>query len=183
MSYRFTLGIIAAFLLVGYVVTAYFTSQKKTSENVSLFDDINKTLSAPIYENAIKQIQNNKAAALIIKNNQIIAQATGKGILPILKLHDNQVLKGGSLIDKVIGRAAAFIAIDGNVQTVYGEMMSEDALQLLKNHKIPATYGKLVPQILNRDKSGLCPMEQTVLGIQSPDEALKLLRKKLKELK
>ena len=91
--------------------------------------------------------------------------------------------KINSLIDKVIGRAAAFIAIDGNVQTVYGEMMSEDALQLLKNHKIPATYGKLVPQILNRDKSGLCPMEQTVLGIQSPDEALKLLRKKLKELK
>ncbi len=133
------------------------------------------------YEQAIELIKKDDASAVVVKDNQIVAQAHGKGIKPLLDLRDNwpQELKDGSLIDKVIGRAAAFIAIDGKVRTVYGELMSEDALELLQENHIPATYGKLVPEILNRAKDDLCPMEQTVKEAQTPPEAVELLRKKL----
>ena len=133
------------------------------------------------YDQAIEFIRNDNASAVVVKNNQIVAQAHGRGNKPLLELHDDWPLelKDGSLLDTVSGRAAAFIAIDGKVRTVYGELMSEDALELLQKHHIPATYGKLVPQILNRAKDGLCPMEQTVKAAQTPQEALKLLREKL----
>ena len=136
------------------------------------------------YEQAITKIKNNEASALVVKDNKIVAHVSGVGLMPLLEIYDNQptALEDGSLIDKVIGRAAAFIAIKGKVRTVYGELMSEEALELLQKHHIPATYGKLVPQILNRKQDGICPMEQAVLGINSPDEALDALKTKIKSL-
>ena len=50
-----------------------------------------------------------------------------------------------------------------------------------KNH-IPATYGKLVPQILNRHKDGLCPMEETVAHTDNPKKAVELLKQKMETL-
>ncbi len=136
------------------------------------------------YDQAIAAVKGGKASAMLVKDNQVVTQASGKGILPLLEIYDNQpdVLADGSLIDKVIGRAAAFVAIDGKVRTVYGDVMSKEALDLLQQHHIPATYGQLVPQILNQAKDGLCPMEQTVIGIQNPKEAITLLKGKIKQM-
>lgn len=135
------------------------------------------------YDQAVAAVKQGSASALLVKDNQILATATGKGILPLLELYDNQpaTLADASLIDKVIGRAAAFIAIKGKVRTVYGDIMSQDALDLLQQHHIPATYGTLVPKILNSARDGLCPMEQTVSGISSPAEAVSALRKKISQ--
>ena len=134
------------------------------------------------YEQAKKLVKSGEAAAVVVKDNQIVAEASGKGVLPLLDIYDKhpESLKDGSLIDKVIGRAAAFIAIDGQVRTVYGEIMSQEAFELLQKHHIPATYGQIVPQILNKSKDGLCPMEQTVIHASSVQEAVSLLRNKLK---
>ncbi len=136
------------------------------------------------YSTAISEIKNNKASAFVVKNNQILVRNTGRGIMPLLEIYDNQpqALDGGILIDKVIGRAAAFIAIKGKTTKVYGELMSQEALDLLKEHKIQVAYGKLVPQILNRNQDDLCPMEKTVLGAISPQKAVKLLQDKVKQL-
>ena len=180
---RFILGCIAACLMIGGLITM---TQKPKSDKLSqtLIENTKVDTTFSAYEQALLLVKNNQASAAVVKDNKILAQELGKGILPILNLHDNQAaaLDGGSLIDKVIGRAAAFIAIDGKVRSVYGEIMSEDALLLLQRYNIPATYKNLVPQILNRDKSGLCPMEQTVLDVQSSQEAVKRLRQKLKDL-
>ncbi len=145
---------------------------------------VSQSENAMAYDVAILEIQNNEASAIIVKNNQILVRNTGRGIIPLLKIYDNQpqALDGGILVDKVIGRAAAFIAIDGKAVKVYGDLMSQEALDLLEKHKIQAAYGKLVPQILNRKQDDLCPMEKAVLGINSSQEAVKLLRDKVKQL-
>ena len=148
------------------------------------YELINLDTAPSGYEQAIEQVKNGLASALVVKDNQVVTKANGKGIMPLLELYDNQAkaLEDGSLIDKVIGRAAAFIAIESKVRTVYGDLMSEEALHLLQQHHIPATYGKLVPQILNQKQDGLCPMEQTVIGIQNSQEAITLLSDKIKQM-
>ena len=186
LKQRFIWRWIAACMVIGGGIVSYLAFLDSKPDNLLLpkVNDIKVNTSGSAYEQALLLIKNNQASAVVVKNNKIAAQELGKGILPLLNLHDMSpnVLEGGDLIDKVIGRAAAFIAINGKVRSVYGEMMSEDAFLLLKQHNIPATYGKLVPKILNRDKSGLCPMEQTVWEVKTPQEALLLLRQKLKDL-
>ena len=136
------------------------------------------------YAQAVAMIKNGQASAVVVKDDKIAAQESGKGIKPLLTLLDEQplVLSGASLVDKVIGRAAAFIAIKGQVRAVYGELMSEEALKLLQTYHVHVAYDQLVPQILNRAKDGLCPMEQTVLKAENPDEAVSWLRAKVADI-
>ena len=180
-------GSMAACVVIGGVIISLLRTPEQQTDALLPATQENAAQNVPqtAYEQALLLVKNNQASAVVVKDNKIVAQELGKGILPLLTLHDlsDGALAGGDLIDKVIGRAAAFIAIDGKVRSVYGELMSEDALLLLQRYNVPATYQKLVPQILNRDKSGLCPMEQTVLEVQAPQEALLLLRQKLKDLK
>ncbi len=109
----------------------------------------------------------------------------GRGVAPLLHLYDahKEKMPQGSIVDKVIGRAAAFIAINGKVRYVHGELMSEDAVALLQKHNIETSYTKLVPRILNRKLDGLCPLEQAVEGIDDPTQALDAIRLKLEALK
>lgn len=130
-------------------------------------------------------IHNGEAECVVIQNYSIVAAERGRGISPLLKLYDGQgeLMKNSIVVDKVIGRAAAFIVIKSGAAEVYGKIMSEDALELLKEHQIKASYSLLVPRILNNQKNGLCPLEDSVKGLTDPDSAIESMRKRIIELR
>lgn len=136
-------------------------------------------------DEAKKLIKDGKVECAIVNGNKIVAQERGHGVSPLLVIYDahRQAMRGATVVDKVIGRAAAMIAISGKVAHVHGELMSEDAVELLKDNDITSSYTKLVPRILNKKMDGLCPLEQSVLGITDPSEALKALRAKIASFK
>jgi hypothetical protein len=70
-----------------------------------------------------------------------------------------------------------------NVNDIYGEVMSIRAINFLEQNNINFKYKIKTNEIINRKGTGICPMEQTVLNIENPTEAKKLLENKLKELK
>ena len=107
-----------------------------------------------------------------------------RGIRPIMNwiLEDELFLKGALVGDKVIGKAAALLLVFAEVSGIYAEVISEPAKQVLKEHNIPYAFQTQVPYIINRTKDGICPMEQSVLKISSPREALQVLQDKLKQL-
>lgn len=76
----------------------------------------------------------------------------------------------------------AAIAICGKVRHVHGELMSEDAVEFLNNNSITTSYTTLVHRILNRKRDGLCPLEQSVEGIEDAANALEALRKRIETL-
>ena len=131
-------------------------------------------------DEAKKLIKDGKVECAIVNGNKIVAQERGHGVSPLLVIYDahRQAMRGATVVDKVIGRAAAMIAISGKVAHVHGELMSEDAVD-----DITSSYTKLVPRILNKKMDGLCPLEQSVLGITDPSEALKALRAKIASFK
>lgn len=135
---------------------------------------------------ARKLLLENKAACVLLNNEgEMIACESGRGISPLLNIYDKFKgdLKNCTVVDKVIGRATAAIAVCGKVRHVHAEIMSQGAVDMLKKHKISVTYTLRVPHILNRKKDGLCPMEETVLKIDDPVKALAALRIKLTELR
>ena len=135
---------------------------------------------------AIALIRGNQAECVIVRDGVLAVVERGRGVSPLLNIYDNpesrKRMEGGTVVDKVIGRAAAFIAINGGAVHVHGEVMSEDAEELLKRHGITTSATLMVPKILNRNRDGLCPLEQSVLGLEAPEEALAALRRRVAEL-
>ena len=134
-------------------------------------------------EKAKRLIRTGQAECVLLRAQKISHVERGRGISPLLRLYDRDPLqmRGGIVVDKVIGRAAAAIAVCGGASFVHAELMSEDAQIFLKENGIGSSFTILVPRILNRKRDGLCPLEQSVSGISDPVRALASLRKRIAE--
>lgn len=86
----------------------------------------------------------------------------GRGISDLYCLqNDSQgVLHGASVADKVVGKGAAALMILGGVREVYAGVISSSALGLLRKEGVAVSYGQEVPNIINRQGNGVCPVEQ-----------------------
>ncbi|MCB7303427.1 DUF1893 domain-containing protein [Bariatricus massiliensis] len=104
-----------------------------------------------------------------------------KGIRPLMKLLEEGglALSNGCLADKVIGKAAAFLAVYGGVSQIYADVISEAALRVLQAEEVYCEYREVVPYIVNRTKTGRCPMESAVWEISDADMAYRVLKEKI----
>lgn len=106
-----------------------------------------------------------------------------RGVMPLVELLDlGMDFSGYSAADKVIGKATAFLYCLLEVKAVYTPVISEAALEVLREHGIEAVYDQCVPAILNRRKDGFCPMETATKNIFNPEEALAVVRRTLEKL-
>lgn len=104
-----------------------------------------------------------------------------KGIRPLVcwLADDADALQGAVVADRIVGRAAAFLAVYGGARAVYGEVMSEGAAALLEYAGIAYSYKTFTDKIINRKGDGLCPMERAVAGITDPAQAAAVLKAKV----
>ena len=121
-------------------------------------------------------VRRGEASAVAARDGVIVARETGRGVKPILALMDAGHLRGAIVVDKVIGRAAASVAIVGGARRVHALLMSEDAKDLLGKRGVAATAEKVVPKILNRDLSASCPMEAAVGGETEPEKMVEVIK-------
>lgn len=125
-------------------------------------------------ERACKMLERGPYTCILCDDRRVLTSEK-RGISPILERLDED-LRGMAAADKIVGRAAAMLLILGGVESVYGEVMSQGALTLLKKHRVKASYGTLTDVISNRTGTGQCPMEQAVAGIDDPALAPAALR-------
>lgn len=118
-----------------------------------------------------------EGAALAIVNGGGELTFNERGIKTLLSLQSGS-LAGAFVADKVVGKAAAMMMVRGGAIEVYAEIISEPALEVFKNHKTVCLYREVVPNIINRDKTGICPMEMAVLGVDDVERAYKILFEK-----
>ena len=134
-------------------------------------------------EKAIKILEEEKDLTLVLVLNESIYKSSEKGIKPLLQLlNSGKNYLNYSAADKIVGKAAAMLYKLLNVNDIYGEVMSISAINFLKQNNINFKYKIKTKEIINRKGTRICPMEETVLNIENPTEAKKLLENKLKEL-
>ena len=134
-------------------------------------------------EKAIKILEEEKDLTLVLVLNESIYKSSEKGIKPLLQLlNSGKNYLNYSAADKIIGKAAAMLYKLLNINDIYGEVMSISAINFLEQNNINFKYKIKTKEIINRKGTGICPMEETVLNIENPTEAKKLLENKLKEL-
>lgn len=107
----------------------------------------------------------------------------GRGIAPMMELIAEGVdLAGCSAADVVVGKAAAMLFAKCRIAAVYAGTLSRHAQRYLDAAGIPYEYGALTEYIVNREGTGMCPMEQTVLSEEDAERGYLLLRDKLAAL-
>ena len=133
---------------------------------------------------ALALVEKGAKACVAVKDGVIAASAEGRGIKPLLSLLDREdgVLRGAVVVDKVIGRAAAAICIQGGAARVHAVLMSEDAAALLAAHGVKASANSTVERIMNREQNGFCPMELASEGLEDPAAIVKAVRARAAEL-
>lgn len=80
-------------------------------------------------------------------------------IVAKLKQREPSLLCGALVADKVVGKGAAALMILGGVKALHADVVSTQALLLLRDSGIEVTFGHEVPHIINRKGDGMCPVE------------------------
>ena len=100
-------------------------------------------------------------------------------LLALLDSH-GAALVGASLADKLVGKAVAAMVCLTGIRAVYTPLLSRPALEMLRRYDVPLEYDELVPMILSNDGQVRGPLEQLLLDIHDPAEAVVALREFLK---
>lgn len=109
-------------------------------------------------------IKNKDYSCIAVKNDTVFYKEKGIGVKPIISpmRQNKNFFKDSFVYDSVIGKAAAaLLALSGAVY-VYGEIMSESAIEVLEKSNIKYEYSHKVDYIKNRTNDGLCPLENSV---------------------
>ena len=122
-------------------------------------------------------------ADLVLCKAEQIFMGHGRGIGVLLSVCESgEDWSGCSAADKIVGKAAALLFADLHAKDVYGEVMSDGAIEVFERFGIRYSFGTRCVAIINRSGDGICPMERTVAEIGIPAEARIVLRQKLDSL-
>ena len=107
-----------------------------------------------------------------------------RGVAPLLAwLNGGRSFQGFFAVDKVVGKAAAFLYVLLGVKRVYAFVLSEGAEGVFRRFGIEYESDEKVPMIKNRLGNGYCPMEQAVWTTDEPIEAQRRIEQTLQRLK
>ncbi len=117
-----------------------------------------------------KQLFQTGNYSLVAINDEVQWVSNGRGIKPLYQFIMNEpaLAKGASVADKVIGKAAALLAVYGGIRAIYTELTTTAAILICENHGIDLVYNKKTDYIENRDHSGFCPMELLAKDVSNP---------------
>lgn len=114
----------------------------------------------------------------VIKNDEETRTFAQRGVADLYDLYqtDSAFMKGAAIADKVIGKGTAALMVLGGFKAVYADIISTSALALLRDAGIAVTFTQEVPYIINRNRTGRCPLETACLELNSAEEMYPAIR-------
>lgn len=133
----------------------------------------------------INLIEYSDKTCIILSDYSIVFSSEKRGVSPMLDYYN---LYGKSdkpliVVDKVMGKSAVILADLIGAETVVTPVISEIALEYAKLNNINTEYDITVPYIINREGNGQCPVEASVIDVNSPEAGYKIICKTLESLK
>ena len=130
-------------------------------------------------------LETQELSLVVVKSGATIFTSKASGVLGLVNaiISCGSTMRGASVADRVIGRAAALLCVYSGVLEVYAALASEPGRHVLEKHKIPIEYHDIVPNILDRNRVGMCPFEKLTEKIESPEEAFLSIVECLKSVK
>lgn len=131
------------------------------------------------WQKAIDLLQSGGYTCVLCREDTVYT-TTERGVKPLVRwLTEKAAVQGFYAADKVVGKATAFLYVLLGVKAVHARIMSRSAARVLQENGIEAKWDTLVDNIINRQGTGICPFEEAVLEIQTPEEAYPAIREKM----
>jgi len=115
---------------------------------------------------------------VIVKEGKVVFETDSQGVggflLAIEKL--GKKLIASAVADKIVGAAAATLCAYSEVSSVFAETISKEGIKVLDDNDIIYEFENEVPNILNLDKTDICPFEKLAIGSREPKEAYARLK-------
>jgi len=130
-------------------------------------------------------LHSQKFAIVIVKEGEVIFSSRDRGIKPMYTAVNEILdqLKGASIADRVIGKAAAMLCVHAGIEELYTKLISENAIKALEGTSIKYKYDETTPYIKNRDKTGMCPVETLSQKVDTTNTLLEEISKFLESIK
>lgn len=124
---------------------------------------------------------NDDTKLVLVKGESVYlsSEESVKGLVEFINEGTN--CSGFSAADTVVGKAAALLLKKMKVKSVHAKTISSSGLEVLENAGIDVSYDEEVPNILNKNRDGLCPNEQLVADIKDENTAYKKLKEKIEK--
>ena len=109
----------------------------------------------------------------IVKNGEVLFETGSHRISGFLGAIEQlgTKLEGASVADRVAGKAIALLCVYAGIREVYAEVLSRKAKAVFEENGIPCEWKELVDNILNLNRSGICPFEKAAVDISDPEKA------------
>lgn len=121
----------------------------------------------------------------LVVANGAVRTFNGRGISDLYSIltENPGFLQGAEIADKVVGKGAAALMIIGGIASLYADIISVPALDLLLKSPVKVDFGKQVDNIINRKGNGICPVETLCLPCATAQECLPLIENFMKTIK
>ncbi len=116
----------------------------------------------------------------IYRRNKLVFSSNKDRLLPLMDYIASREVGQNPVViyDKIMGNAAALLAVVVGAAGVFSPLGSELAVKTLDRYGIKYQMTKIVPFIMRDDGQGLCPMEQLSIG-KEPDEFYHIMKSRL----
>ena len=110
---------------------------------------------------------------VVVKNGEVLFETGSHRISGFLGAieHLGTRLEGAAVADRVAGKAVALLCVYAKVSEVYAEVLSRRAKVVFEEHGILCEWKALVDNILDLNRSGVCPFEKAAADISDPEKA------------
>ncbi|MDD5127869.1 MAG: DUF1893 domain-containing protein [Dehalococcoidales bacterium] len=117
----------------------------------------------------------------VYAGDRLVFTSAKDRLLPIMEYLGTAAhgYKSVVIMDKIMGNAAALLAVMADCREVYSPLGSEPAVRTLEAHRIKYNLSKIVPRIMKPDGSDMCPMEKLSIG-KTPQEFHAIMKEKIK---
>ena len=123
---------------------------------------------------ALKALKRDHLTLAISRGGSILYTSRNRGVqdLYCLVKHRPEVLMGASAADKVVGKAAAMLYAESGIRELYADNLSRVAESVLRQAGIKVQYRNMIPFVMNRDRSGMCPIEKLATSVDTLEELM-----------
>ena len=116
-------------------------------------------------------LKQNSLSAALFDGDAPVASSADHGVLPMLRFFREGAIHGRTVADKVVGRAAASLAVIGGAERVFAAVGSDCGAAVLEAAGVPCFFAERVP-IIRTPAGDICPMERLTEGSADAAEAV-----------
>ena len=130
----------------------------------------------PRGEQMLQQL-NEQQISLLVYNQDSLSDYHQHGVRDLLMLVQNEPerLQGAIVADKMVGKAAAALMVLGGVKEVHTNTICTPAKEMLLNAGIELFFTDEVPYIVNKKKTGQCPLDSRLSEVTNAADCLPII--------